>query len=94
MSESTFTIRPLTQAELEHIEKHYQKYPSKPHATFICSYCDARIHHSKYSDHVSKLHNWDSGRIYRPTPKTKVNATLLFAELQQSDATDRTEGAL
>ena len=81
-------VRPMTQGEKDRLEAHCKEYHLWDRTvTFTCSYCGARINYQQYAGHVEKFHKWNGGHIYRPFPKTKVNAVLLFAELQQRDAT-------
>lgn len=83
-------VRPLTAEEIEKYEARLKdifkggRIPS-PRKTFTCSFCGEGINYLKYADHLEKAH--PGGRRYKPYPKSKPNATSVFAECQQRDAT-------
>lgn len=79
-------VRPLTAEEIEKLEEHHRKMHNWSRRThFTCSFCGQSVHYQKYADHVEKSH--PGGRFFKPFAKSKPNATLLFAEWQQADAT-------
>lgn len=86
MSKDTFTVRPLTEDEIEVLENRRKalKLPMFNKVThFTCSFCGQSVHYQKYADHVEKQH--PGGRLFKPFPKSKPNPLLLL-ECQQADA--------
>jgi hypothetical protein len=86
MSESTFSIRPLTEAEIAQHEAHIKKMCLKSHSCNPCWLCGAKISIRKYADHAEKHRR--EGWKPRPHAMPKLNSMQVFAEWQQADVTD------